>query len=157
MISVVTRRRALAGLFAIGIAGASACTGPTTHGQASTALTGALEDAASAVETCDLTLGLLVQRRLTAAVADTALLDQIRVLEESTSALTTLVPPAELGQARSSALSALGAASAAVVEARAWVSGELGAADGPGAAAEVSEALADAGEQIDDALAQVGP
>ena len=146
MTRVVARRTALAGLLAVA---AAACTGPTTSGQARTALTDALRQAMSAIETSDLTIGLLHARRLTTAVADGSLLDQLRVLEESSIAVTTLVPPASLGDVRAGAITAVAMASGTVTAARAWIQGA------PGSAAELHEALGHAGDRLGAVLAEV--
>lgn len=153
MVHLVRRRAVLAGWLAVGIGATNACAGPTTAGQATTALTAALEQAGSAVETSHLIVTQLDRQRLTQAIADTSLLDQIHVLEESSNALATLVPPAHLGAARTAALTAVGAASAAVVAARAWIAGEA-AEDAPQTADTVLESLEAAGDQIDVALAE---
>lgn len=129
----------------------SGCAAATTTGQARTAMTDGLEQASSAVETAALTVTLLDDGRVTAPVADTALLDQIRVLDEASAALTTLVPPTELATPRADATAAVGAASDAVVSARSWVNGESTASSG-----EVLDALEAAASELDDALAGVG-
>jgi hypothetical protein len=134
----------------------TACSGPTTTGQATTAMVDALEEASSAVETVDLTITLLAAGRLSDEVADASVLDQIGVLEQSATALGTLVPPAELGQARADAEAALATAGAAVVEARAWVNG-VSAPSAPATAAEVLAGLETASGDLQDALSGVRP
>lgn len=151
------RRPVFGAVLAAGLAlGLPGCTGATMNGQATVALTDALEEAASAVASSDLTVSLLNEDRLTATVADASLLDQIGVLEDSAMALTTLVPPSELGGARSTALTAVGEASSAIAVARAWVNGEAAPDDAPTSAVEVLEVLETAQAGIDGALAEVG-
>ena len=117
-------------------------------GQASAAVEDALELASSAVATTTL-IGLLEENRLPAAVADTAVLDQIGELADATAALTTLVPPDDASAAeRAAALTAVAGATAAVVSSRAWVSraagGELTDAGDVPADADAAVALLDA-------------
>jgi hypothetical protein len=102
-------------------------------------LVDALDRATSAVGTASLAADLLDGDRLTATVADTALLDALRVGGDADDALTTLVPPDAAAAAdRGEALDAVGAAADAVVEARAWVNGAAG--DHAGVSAQLEEA-----------------
>lgn len=117
-------------------------------GQASAAVDDALELASSAVATTSLTISLLEQNRLPAAVADTAVLDQIGELADATAALTTLVPPDDASAAqRAAALDAVAGATDAVVASRAWVArtagGELTDAGEVPADADAAVALLD--------------
>ena len=113
-------------------------------GQADAAVESALELASSAVETTTLTVTLLDDDRLTSAVADTAIADQIGELADASAALTTLVPPDDdSASARADGLTAVAQATAAVVAARAFVARDAGAE------------LSDAGEVPADASAAV--
>ncbi len=90
-------------------------------------LVDALDEATSAVGTATLAADLLDEGRLTATVADTALLDALRVVGEADDALTTLVPPdPSAAQHRDEALRAVGTATDAVVAARGWANGVEG-------------------------------
>lgn len=147
-------RRAVVALVLALVALLAGCTSPTTEGQARTAITDGLEQASSAVATATLTVELLDGGRLTSPVADTSLLDQLGALDEASTALTTLVVPADLATQRETGMTAVGMANDAVVAARAWVSGERGEAI-PATAAEVLDALESAQGQLEDALAEV--
>jgi hypothetical protein len=130
-------------------------------GQASAAVDDALELASSAVATTSLTISLLEENRLPAAVADTAVLDQIGELADATAALTTLVPPDDASAAeRAAALDAVAGATAAVVSSRAWVAraagGELTDAGDVPADAEAAIALLDAATAELDAVVGEG-
>ncbi|MFE7406490.1 hypothetical protein [Isoptericola sp. NPDC057559] len=131
-------------------------------GQATAAVADAAAEAASAGETARITVGLLDEGRLTGPVADTALLDQLRALDEAETALTTLVPPDAASAAhRAAGLAAVGDVSDAVVAARSWVAarsgGDLaGAAGVPSSADALLADLADATGAAEDALAGAG-
>ncbi|KZM79777.1 hypothetical protein A0J59_07390 [Cellulosimicrobium sp. I38E] len=131
-------------------------------GQATAAVADALAQAGSAVETTRLTVRLLDDDRVTTPVADAAVLDQVRVLEESTTALTTLVPPDDVSSAqRDAGLVAVADATREVVAARAWVAreagGDLSAAGAvPLTASELEADLARAADDVDTALALAG-
>jgi len=153
---------------AVALAVVLACTGCVASrqepGQATAAVADAVAEAASAGETARITVGLLDEGRLTGPVADTALLDQLRALDEAETALTTLVPPDAASTAhRTAGLAAVGDVSDAVVAARSWVAarsgGRLaGAADVPASADAVLADLADATDAADAALAEAdGP
>jgi hypothetical protein len=102
-------------------------------------LVDALDRATSAVGTASLAADLLEEDRVTATVADTALLDALRVVGDADDALTTLVPPdAEAAADRGDALDAVGDAADAVVDARAWVNGIAG--DHAGVSARLEQA-----------------
>lgn len=121
---------------------------------------GALELASSAVATTSLTIDLLDDGRLTTAVADTAIADQIGELADATAALTTLVPPEDVSAtARADGLDAVAEATAAVVAARAFVARDAGgeltdAGEVPGDASEALALLDGASEGIDAVLGE---
>lgn len=135
-------------------------------GQATAAVADALAEAGSAGETARIAVGLLDEGRVTGPVADTVLLDQLRVLDDAESALTTLVPPdAATAARRTAGLDAVGDVSDAVVAARSWVAvrsgGDLapGAAEDTGVPASADDLLADlatALDAADAALAEAG-
>lgn len=131
-------------------------------GQATAAVADALAQAGSAVETTRLTVRLLDDDRVTTPVADAAVLDQVRVLEESTAALTTLVPPDDVSSAqRDAGLVAVADATREVVAARTWVAREAGgdlseAGAVPLTASELEADLARAADDLDTALALAG-
>jgi len=131
-------------------------------GQATAAVADAIAEAGSAGETARITVELLDQGRLTGPVADAALLDQIRVLDDAEYALVTLVPPdAASASQRTTGLAAVGEVSDAVVAARAWVAarsgGDLAVADGvPGSTDELLADLAAATDAADVALTEAG-
>ncbi|MFC8597427.1 hypothetical protein [Isoptericola sp. NPDC057191] len=131
-------------------------------GQATAAVADALAQAGSVGETASLTVSLLDQGRITGPVADTALLDQLRVLDDAESALTTLVPPdTASSDHRTAGLKAMGDVSDALVAARAWVAarsgGNLaGAQDVPTSADELQADLAAATDKTDAVLAEAG-
>ncbi|WP_455603994.1 hypothetical protein [Cellulosimicrobium funkei] len=131
-------------------------------GQATAAVADAVAQAGSAVETTRLTVRLLDADRATTPVADAAVLDQARVLEESTTALTTLVPPDDVSSAqRDAGLAAVAAATAAVVGARAWVAREAGGDLSAAGAMEQTQSeqqadLARAADDLDTVLALAG-
>lgn len=128
--------------------------------QASASVQGALELASSAVATTSLTIDLLDDGRLTTAVADTAIADQIGELADATAALTTLVPPEDVSAtARADGLDAVAEATAAVVAARAFVARDAGgeltdAGEVPGDASEALALLDGASEGIDAVLGE---
>ncbi len=146
---------------AVGVAG---CTVASRQepGQATAAVRDALAEAASAAETTRLTVGLLDDDRLTSSVADAAILDQVRVLADASTALTTLVPPDDTSSAqRSAGLEALEGVTAEVVAARAWVAREAGgdlsdAGDVPATGDEALARLDAATADLDAALALAG-
>ncbi|MFF2268151.1 hypothetical protein ACFVTZ_07775 [Cellulosimicrobium cellulans] len=131
-------------------------------GQVTAAVADALAQAGSAVETTRLAVRLLDADRVTTPVADAAVLDQVRVLEESTTALTTLVPPDDVSSAqRDAGLVAVADATREVVAARAWVAREAGgdlSEEGavPLTASELEADLARAADDVDTALALAG-
>lgn len=98
----------------------------------------ALAEAGSAAQTTKLVVDQLSRGRLTGPVADTALLDQLRVLDDADLALTTLVPPdpASSGQ-RATGLAAVGDLTDVVVTAREWVAARSGG-HGPASGARVT-------------------
>ncbi|MGO1339561.1 MAG: hypothetical protein ACTML1_08230, partial [Cellulosimicrobium funkei] len=160
----ITRSGAALGLLLGLVLGTTAgCTASRQEpGQATAAVADAVAQAGSAVETTRLTVRLLDADRVTTPVADAAVLDQVRVLEESTTALTTLVPPDDVSSAqRDAGLAAVADATAEVVTARAWVAreagGDLSAAGAvPLTASELEADLARAADDLDTVLALAG-
>ncbi|MDF2805552.1 MAG: hypothetical protein K0S43_498 [Cellulosimicrobium sp.] len=162
----ITRSGAVLGhvlVLAVALATTAGCTVSRQEpGQATAAVADALAQAGSAVETTRLTVRLLDADRVTTPVADAAVLDQVRVLEESTSALTTLVPPDDVSSAqRDAGLVAVADATREVVAARAWVAREAGgdlseAGAVPLTASELQADLARAADDLDTALALAG-
>ncbi len=145
-------------------AGATGCTVASRQqpGQATAAVRDALAEAASAAGTTRLTVGLLDDDRVTSTVADAAILDQVRVLADASTALTTLVPPDDTSSAqRSAGLEALDGVTTEVVAARAWVAREAGgdlsdAGDVPATGDEAIARLDAAAADLDAALALAG-
>ncbi|MCA5893966.1 hypothetical protein LEP48_11485 [Isoptericola sp. NEAU-Y5] len=128
-------------------------------GQATAAVADALAEAGSAAQTTRIAVELLSRGRLTGPVADTTLLDQLRVLDDADAALTTLVPPDAASSAhRADGLAAVGDVTDVVVAAREWVAvrsgGDLGA--GPAGAGELLDDLDQAAGAVDEALAAAG-
>jgi hypothetical protein len=152
---------------ALVVAGGAALSGCTvaSHqepGQATAAVQDALAEAASAARTTLLTVELLDADRLTTPVADTAVAEQVRVLEQASTALATLVPPDDTSSAqRAAGLDALADVTSEVVAARAWVAREAGgdlsdAGDVPASGEEAAARLDAATADLDDVLALVG-
>ena len=109
------------------------------------ALSEPVAQATSAVQTATIAVGLLDDDRLTAPVTDTALVDQIHVLEEAADAVSTLVPADPDGAGwQEDALAAVRDAQAAVVSARGWVNKAGGSAAGVRAALDASADQLDA-------------
>ena len=161
------RRLAAAGLavvvtLATLLAGSGCVASRQEPGQATAAVADALAEAGSAGETARIAVGLLDEGRVTGPVADTVLLDQLRVLDDAESALTTLVPPDAASSARrTTGLDAVGDVSDAVVAARAWVAvrsgGDLGSdEDVPASSDDLLAELAAALDATDAALAEAG-
>lgn len=116
--------RALLGLAAVAAAAGCAVGSPATTVDEARALTAPLEQAMSAVGTATLATELLGQGRSTAAVTDTALLDQVHVLEDAAHAVATFVPAGGAGAAwQADALTAVRDAQLAVADARGWANG----------------------------------
>ncbi|MTG87867.1 hypothetical protein GJV82_02695 [Cellulosimicrobium sp. BIT-GX5] len=159
----ITRSGAVLTL-AVALASTAGCTVASHQepGQATAAVADAVAQAGSAVATTRLTVSLLDADRVTTPVADAAVLDQVRVLEESTTALTTLVPPDDVSSAqRDAGLAAVADATAEVVTARAWVAREAGgdlSTSGavPLTASELEADLARAADDLDAVLALAG-
>ncbi|MFI2364369.1 hypothetical protein [Promicromonospora sp. NPDC019610] len=131
-------------------------------GQASAAVADALSQAGSAAETTRIVVEQLARGRLTAPMADTALLDQLRVLDDAETALTTLVPPdTTTSDRRAAGLAAIGDVTDVVVSAREWdaarAGGDLDGADSvPATADSLLADLATATDGVEKALAEAG-
>lgn len=127
-------------------------------GQAGASVEAALELASSAVATTALTVTLLDGGRLTDAVAEGAVADQIGELADATAALATLVPPDDASaSARQDGLDAVAEATSAVVASRAWVARHAGGeltddGDVPGDAAAALALLDEADAGLQDLL-----
>jgi hypothetical protein len=114
------------------------------------ALTDAVEQAASAIATATIAVGLLGDERITDAVADTALIDQIHVLEQSADAVSTLVPADRDSAAwQRDALVAVREAQVAIVAARGW-------ANRAGTAADARAGLEASADQLDALTSALG-
>ncbi|MEL7976374.1 hypothetical protein AAG589_10960 [Isoptericola sp. F-RaC21] len=159
---LAARAVALAVVLPAVLAGTGCVASRQEPGQATAAVADALAQAGSAGETSRITVGLLDEGKITGPVADTALLDQLRVLDDAESALTTLVPPdAASATRRTTGLEAVGEVSDAVVAARAWAAarsgGDLAGADGvPATTDDLLADLASATDATDAALAEAG-
>ena len=114
--------RGIPALLAIVVASGCAVGSSATPADDARALSEPVAQATSAVQTATVAVGLLDGDRLTAPVTDTALVDQIHVLEDAADAVSTLVPagPDAAGW-QEDALAAVRDAQAAVVSARGWV------------------------------------
>lgn len=116
--------RALLGLAAVAAAAGCTVGSPATTVDEARALTAPLEQAMSAVGTATLATELLGEGRSTAAVTDTALLDQVHVLEDAANSVATFVPADGAGAAwQADALTAVRDAQLAVADARGWANG----------------------------------
>ncbi|WP_456788746.1 hypothetical protein [Cellulomonas sp. P5_C5] len=116
--------RVLPGLVAVAVAAGCAVGSSATAVDDARALTAPLEQASSAVGTATLATELLGDDRTSAAVTDTALLDQVHVLAEAADAVATLVPADAAGAAwQGDALTAVRDAQVAVAGARGWAVG----------------------------------
>ncbi|KQR16761.1 hypothetical protein [Cellulomonas sp. Leaf334] len=116
--------RVLLGLAAVAAAAGCAVGSAATTVDEARALTAPLEQASSAVGTATLATELLGDGRSIAAVTDTALLDQVHVLEEAADAVATFVPADGTGAAwQADALTAVRDAQLAVADARGWANG----------------------------------
>lgn len=157
-----TGRRRAAALAVVALALAGCVPSRQEPGQATAAVADALAEATSAGETTRIAVGLLDDGRITGPVADTVLLDQLRVLDDAESALTTLVPPDAASSARrTTGLDAVGDVSDAVVAARAWAAarsgGDLAGDDSvPASADDLLAELTTALDATDAALAEAG-
>jgi hypothetical protein len=124
------------------------------------AIVGALGEAGSAAETARLAVQLLDDGAVTAPVGDTALLDQLEVLDEAERLLTILVPPdPATSRDRHAGLEAVGDVSDAVVAAREWVAAHddgRGATATAGPAGDLQRDLQAAAAAVDAAASEVG-
>ena len=141
------RRAALVGVAVVALLGGCSL-GDATGGEATQPLGDAVDEAASAVATAQIATDLLVRDRITATVVDTALLDQVHVLDASTFALMTALPgdPVSI-RLRAQAIRAVADAQVAVADARSWVNT---ARTSPARAAAVVTALDRSGSALDD-------
>ena len=109
----------VAGVAAVAVAAGCAVGSPATTVDEARALTAPLEQASSAVGTATLATELLGDDGTSAAVTDTALLDQVHVLEEAADAVATFVPGDDTGAGwQAEALTAVRDAQLAVAAAR---------------------------------------
>jgi hypothetical protein len=140
--------RMLPGLAALAVVAGCAVGSSATPVDEARALTAPLEQASSAVGTATLATELLGDDRTSPAVTDTALLDQVHVLEEAADAVATLVPADRTGAGwQADALTAVRDAQVAVAAARGWANG-AGADE-----ASVVAALDDSAATLDDLTA----
>lgn len=143
--------RVLPGIAALVLAAGCAVGSAAATVDDARALSAPLEQASSAVGTATLASELLADGRTSAAVTDTALLDQVHVLEEAADAVATFVPADRTGAAwQADALVAVRDAQVAVVGARAWANGA-----GPAEATVLAALDASAGT-LDDLGAELG-
>jgi len=113
--------RAIPALVALATVAGCAVGSSSTQADDARALTDPLQQASSAVATATIAVDLLGDDRVTPPVADTALVDQVAVLDEAAFAVTTLVPtdPTTAGW-QQDALAAVRDAQGSVVAARSW-------------------------------------
>src|SRR6478609_5190912 len=137
--------RGIPALLAVVVASGCAVGSSASPADDARALSEPVAQATSAVQTATIAVGLLDDDRLTAPVTDTALVDQIHVLEDAADAVSTLVPagPDAAGW-QEDALAAVRDAQAAVVSARGWVNKAGGSAAGVRAALDASADQLDA-------------
>lgn len=122
--------RGIPALLAIVVASGCAVGSSASPADDARALSAPVAQATSAVETATIAVQLLVDDRLTPPVTDTALVDQIHVLEEAADAVSTLVPGDARGAGwQEDALAAVRDAQAAVVAARGWANDAAGTGD----------------------------
>lgn len=145
----VVRRRVRTTVLAALVASVllAGCAVPSTREPAddARALADALGPVTSAVETALVATDLLDRGQAPPSVVDTALLDQLHVLQDAADAVVTLVPaPGPGTEQQAAALAAVHDAQGAVAGARAWATGAGGSAD------EVTAALDDAAATVDD-------
>ncbi|WP_028049567.1 hypothetical protein [Cellulomonas sp. URHD0024] len=116
--------RAVPVLVAVAALAGCAVGSSSTRADDAQALTDPLTQASSAVATASIAVDLLGDDRTTPTVTDTALLDQVAVLDEAAFAVTTLVPtdPTTAGW-QEAALTAVRQAQGSVVAARSWANG----------------------------------
>jgi len=134
---------------AVAAASLGACSlGGATGDEARQPLGDAVDAASSAVATARLATDLLARDRATATVVDTALLDQIHVLDASTFALMTALPgdPASI-RLRDDAIQAVADASTSVSDARAWTNSSR---TSPERTTDVMNALEDSADALDE-------
>jgi len=137
--------RGIPALLAVVVASGCAVGSSASPADDARALSEPVAQATSAVQTATIAVGLLDDDRLTAPVTDTALVDQIHVLEEAADAVSTLVPADPDGAGwQEDALAAVRDAQAAVVSARGWVNKAGGSAAGVRAALDASADQLDA-------------
>ncbi|ROS26051.1 hypothetical protein [Cellulomonas sp. PhB150] len=150
----LVRRVAGPAAAAVAVASLASCSlGGATGTEATQPLGDAVDAASSAVATSQLATDLLVRHRATATVVDTALLDQIHVLDSSTFALMTALPgdPAAI-DLRGDAIQAVADAAAAVADARAWTNS---ARTSPARTAGVVGSLDDSADALDEVSAAI--
>jgi hypothetical protein len=136
--------RALAVAAAVALVAGCAVGSSSTSADDARALSDPVAQATSAVATVQVAVRLLGDDRVTAPVADAALVDQIHVLEGSADAVSTLVPAGPDGSGwQQDALGAVRDAQAAVVSARGWVN------KAGGSQARVSAELDASAEKLD--------
>jgi hypothetical protein len=136
--------RVLATIAAVTVVAGCAVGSSASRADDARALADPVAQATSAVETASLAVDLLRDDRATTPVTDTALIDQIHVLEESADAVATLVPTdPDAAVWQQDALAAVRDAQSAVVAARGWVN------KAGGSAGRVRAGLDASAEQLD--------
>lgn len=114
-------------------------------------LTSALDEAASAVEVGRLVVQLVVQDRTTTPTADITLLDALGDVGGAQDTLARDVPDTPHQPEREHGMTAVSEATAALVDARAWVNGTS-----TSSTAEVRQHLDDAADAIEQVTAELG-
>jgi hypothetical protein len=114
-------------------------------------LTSALDEAASAVEVGRLVVQLVVQDRTTTPTADITLLDALGDVGGAQDTLARDIPDTPHQPARERGMAAVSDATAALVDARAWVNGTS-----PSSTAEVRQRLDAAADAIEQVTTELG-
>ncbi|WP_426592424.1 hypothetical protein ACPPVS_11615 [Cellulomonas sp. McL0617] len=136
--------RAALALVALALAAGCAVGSSSTESDDARALVDPVQQASSAVATAQIAVDQLAADRLTPSVADTALLDQVAVLDDAAFAVVTLVPTDRTTAAwQQDALAAVREAQGSVVAARGWANG---AGTGPDS---VDKALGASADRLD--------
>ena len=134
-------RRAVASVGGCLVLLAAGCTSTSGSADAHAAIDTAVAQASSAVATAQLTVELLREGRVTVAVADTSLSDQLAVLSAADHSLTGIVAPdASVRGWNEDARAAIAASGDAVLDARSWVAHATGAPGGTQVADGLEEA-----------------
>ncbi len=114
-------------------------------------LSDALDEAASGLQVATLVVRLVAQDRTTTPVADVTLRDALADVGGAYDTVARDVPPLPQQAARERALAAVGDATSAVADARAWVNDVS-----PSTGEQIEAALADAADAVESATAGLG-